>query len=287
MGIAEPNTKPTFASPLRYPGGKTRLASFLARAVDENFKKDEKVALVEPYAGGAGASLSLLFAGKVDEIIINDLDKAIYTFWNVAVSDPEFLIRKIQSIEISIDEWKKQKRIYATSTSDKKLAFATLFLNRTNRSGIMDGGPIGGVEQTSQWKIDARFTKRTIIDRLTQIKEYRDKIDVLGLDGIDLLKKLETDKQANNYFVFLDPPYYQKGKSLYLNHYNDENHRELAKFLEMSSLKWIMTYDNVTYIKNLYSKKRTSRYSIQHNAFESRIGREIMIFSDDIARVAM
>ncbi len=287
MEITKQKNKFVFASPLRYPGGKTRLALFLVRAMDKNFRDNERVILVEPYAGGAGASLVLLFAGKVDEIIINDLDKAIYTFWKVAVSNTDYLIRKIQRTDITIDEWKKQKRIYETTPNECKLAFATLFLNRTNRSGIMNGGPIGGMDQSSQWKIDARFTKETIIERLTQIKEYKRQIKVFRLDGIDLLKKLELDRKSKNYFVFLDPPYYQKGKSLYLNHYNDEDHQKLAKFLETSFLKWIMTYDNVPYIKNLYSKKRTNRFSVQHNAFESRVGREIMIFSDDIVKIAM
>ena len=275
--------KQVFASPLRYPGGKTRLASFLAKVIDKNFSKTEKIILVEPYAGGAGASLTLLFAGKVNKIIINDFDKAIYTFWQVAVSDTNYLIQKILRTEITVDEWRKQKNIYETTYNDYKLAFATIFLNRTNRSGIINARPVGGMGQNSEWKINARFTKQTIIDRLEKIKKFRNKIEVSKLDGVQLLKKLEKKSQAENYFIFLDPPYHQKGKSLYLNYYNDEDHKKLAIFLETSSLKWFMTYDDVPYIKELYSKNITREFSIQHNAFKSRIGREIMIFSDVVA----
>ena len=276
-----------FASPLRYPGGKRRLASFLAKAVNENFGAGERITLVEPYAGGAGASLALLFAGRVNKIIINDLDKAIYTFWKVAVLDTDYLIREIRRIDITINEWRKQKRIYLTSSNEYRLAFATLFLNRTNRSGIMYGNPIGGLEQSGEWKIDARFTKETIIGRLEKIKQYKDKISVFKLDGIKLLKKLEQHKRAKSYFVFLDPPYYQKGKSLYLNHYNNEDHQKLAEFLETSSLKWIMTYDNIPYIENLYSGRQTNKFSVQHNAYKSRVGKEIMVFSDNLNFVRM
>ncbi len=268
-----------FSSPLRYPGGKTRLANKLLEAMEKNFDQKEKVVLVEPYAGGAGASLALLFAKKVERIVINDLDKAIFTFWKIAVSDTDYLINKIKRTEVTIEEWRRQKAIYISTKDERKLAFATLFLNRTNRSGIMRGGPIGGFDQSGTWKVNARFTKKTIIDRLEKVKEFRNKIEVSNLDGVALLKRLEKRNSENQYFIFLDPPYFQKGQSLYLNHYNNEDHENLSEFLRKSSFKkWVMTYDDVPYIKNLYATMRTKGFAIQHNAYESKIGREVMIF---------
>ncbi|MGI6373978.1 MAG: DNA adenine methylase [Patescibacteria group bacterium] len=275
-----------FSSPLRYPGGKTRLANKLLEAIEKNCNQKEKVILVEPYAGGAGASLALLFAKKVEKIVINDLDKAIFTFWKIAVSDTDYLINKIRRTDITIEEWRKQKAIYASTKSKRKLAFATLFLNRTNRSGIMNGGPIGGTDQSGTWKVSARFTKQTIIDRLEKIKEFHNKIEVYNLDGIELLKKLEERKNRSQYFIFLDPPYFQKGQSLYLNHYSNKDHENLSEFLEKSSFKkWIMTYDDVPYIKNLYATMRTKGFAIQHNAYESKVGREVMIFPKEFIPV--
>lgn len=274
-----------FASPFRYPGGKTRLSNFLEKAIEGNFSENEKVILVEPYAGGAGASLKLLFSGKVSKIIINDLDRAIYSFWEIAVSDTDFLINEIRKVDISVDEWKKQRQIYNDPLStERKLAFATLFLNRTNRSGIIEGGPIGGMSQLGSWDIKARFIKNTIIERLEKIKEFRNRIKVRNLDGITLLKQLEKNKAKNSYFIFLDPPYYQKGQSLYLNHYIDKDHKRLLKFLEKSSLKWVMTYDDVDYIQSLYSGFRRSNFVISHSAFEARKGKEVLIFSNDVIK---
>lgn len=274
-----------FASPFRYPGGKTRLSNFLEKAIEKNFSENEGVILVEPYAGGAGASLKLLFSGKVSKIIINDLDRAIYSFWEIAVSDTDFLINEIRKVDISVDEWKKQRQIYNDPLStEKKLAFATLFLNRTNRSGIIEGGPIGGMSQLGSWDIKARFIKNTIIERLEKIKEFRNRIKVRNLDGITLLKQLEKNKAKNSYFIFLDPPYYQKGQSLYLNHYIDKDHKRLLKFLEKSSLKWVMTYDDVDYIQSLYSGFRRSNFVISHSAFEARKGKEVLIFSNDVIK---
>ncbi len=277
-----------FSSPFRYPGGKTRLASRLLEAIEKNFEQNEKVILVEPYAGGAGASLNLLFAGYVEKIVINDLDKSIYTFWKVAVSDTDYLISKIKRTEVTIKEWKRQKVIYFSTKSERKLAFATLFLNRTNRSGIMNGGPIGGVSQSGKWKIDARFNKKTIIERLKKIKKFKNKIEVCNLEGVEFLWKLEQRKNAKQYFIFLDPPYFQKGQSLYLNHYNEKDHEKLSAFLESSSFKkWMMTYDDVPYIKNLYMDMQTKGFLIQHNAYKSKVGREVMIFPKNFVSVVI
>lgn len=276
-----------FSSPLRYPGGKTRLAGFLYKTIEKNFSENEKIILVEPYAGGAGASLKLLFSGKVDRIIINDLDKAIFAFWKIAISDTDFLINEIKKVNIDIEEWKKQKEIYNNPFSSiKDLAFATLFLNRTNRSGIIEGGPIGGMEQEGFWNIQARFTKNTIISRLEKVKKFKNKISVRNLDGITLLKQLEKNKYKSRYFIFLDPPYYQKGKSLYLNHYIDKDHKRLLKLLEKSSLKWVMTYDDVSYIQNLYHNFRKTSFVINHSAFKAKIGNEVLIFSNNIIKTA-
>lgn len=268
-----------FSSPLRYPGGKTRLANFLWETIKKNFDKGEKITLVEAYAGGAGASLKLLFENKVEKLIINDLDKAIFCFWKTAIKNTDFLIKKIKTTHINLEERQKQKNIYKNPESkNKDLAFATLFLNRTNYSGIINAGPIGGRQQKSKWNVQARFNKKIIIERLEKIKKFKNQIEIKNLDGITLLKKL----QKNNYFVFLDPPYYQKGQFLYLNHYVEKDHQDLLKFLEKTSLKWVMTYDNVSYIRNLYEKFNKKEFTLNHSAFKSKEGKEIIIFADNI-----
>ena len=200
-------------SPLRYPGGKSSLSCFLATLIKNN--KIENCTYVEPYAGGAGAALTLLFLEKVDSIIINDLDKAIYSFWKAILNHTDKFVEKIQNVEISIEEWRRQKEIYRNKRSTQlDLGFAAFYLNRTNRSGIIEGGPIGGVNQTGKWLIDARFNKADLIERIKNIASYKSRIKVSNKDGIELLKLLHTNK---NYFIYLDPPYYVKGSCLYLN----------------------------------------------------------------------
>lgn len=264
-------------SPLRYPGGKTFLFPFFGKVIKENGL--EKVTYVEPFAGGAGAALALLFLEKVEKIVINDLDRAIYSFWKSAIFDSEKFTRKIRSIPVTVNEWKKQKATYNNPRSREfNLGFATFFLNRTNMSGILDGGPIGGLNQKGEWKIDARFNKENLIKRICQLALYKNRISVFNKDGLELIKEYLNKK---NTFIYLDPPYFEKGATLYLNHYQKRDHEELANQLNQNpDTFWLLTYDNKKEIRSLYSKRRIMNYSLNYNAYASRMGREMLILSD-------
>ena len=270
-------------SPLRYPGGKT----FLFPLFDNLIKESgfEKVTYVEPFAGGSGAALALLFLEKVDQIVINDLDKAIYSFWKSAIYDSGRFIKKLFLTPVTIREWKKQKLIYKNPQSGQfELGFATFYLNRTNISGILDGGPIGGMQQNGKWKISARFNKKALAEKINQLSLYKNRISVCNKDGIELIKEY-LDKK--NTFIYLDPPYFEKGAMLYLNHYKTEDHQALAEILNNNPKAiWLLTYDNKSEIKSLYSERKIVNYCLNYNAYESRKGREIMILSDPLA-VAM
>lgn len=266
-------------SPLRYPGGKTFLFSFFDDIIKNN--KLNGVTYIEPFAGGAGAALALLLLEKVDKIVINDLDKAIYSFWMSAVFNSEKFIKKIKSTPVTIDEWKKQKKIYSKCDDDQfKLGFAAFFLNRTNVSGILNGGPIGGINQLGKWKIDARFNKEKLIEMISRISMYKDRIIIKNEDGIKLI---HSYLHKENVFIYLDPPYYDKGAALYLNHYKNDNHVNLARELNNNPNSfWLLTYDDKKEIKNLYKDRRIVKFSFNYNAYESRLGKEVMILSDVI-----
>jgi DNA adenine methylase len=264
-------------SPLRYPGGKTFLFSFFDKVIKENGLGN--ITYIEPFAGGAGAALALLFLEKVERIVINDLDKAIYSFWKSAIFDSEKFIRKLFSTPVTINEWRKQKLIYKNPKSGCfDLGFATFFLNRTNISGIVNGGPIGGIQQKGKWKIDARFNKEKLAERICQLSLYKNRISVFNRDGVDLMNDYLNKK---NVFIYLDPPYYEKGAMLYLNHYKKEDHEVLAKLLNCNpDAFWLLTYDNKKEIKSLYPERKIVNFSLNYNAYESHKGKEILISSD-------
>lgn len=268
-------------SPLRYPGGKGRLSEYFKRILKENSLYD--AIYVEPYAGGAAVGLSLLFDEYVSEIIINDIDKSIFAFWYSVINSTDEFCRMIAKTPITIEEWKKQKNIQEKKNSDiLKLGFSTFFLNRTNRSGIIKAGVIGGLEQKGKWKIDARFNKEDLIRRIRRIALYKDRIKVYNKDAAELVRTLSKSLSKNVLF-YLDPPYYVKGKYLYLNYYNHDDHKQISvQIKKIKGQKWIITYDNVNSIKNLYQKFRKIKFSINYSAGKPSKGEEIMIFSDNI-----
>jgi DNA adenine methylase len=266
-------------SPLRYPGGKAALSSFFFEIISSN--KIVGCTYTEPFAGGAGAALTLLMWEKVDKILINDYDPGIYAFWNSIVHRPEEFLEKLKEVDVSVDEWKRQNEIYhSQDSSEIELGFSTFFLNRTNRSGIIKGRPIGGFDQSGQWKINARFNKESLSKRIKKISSYKHRISVRKTDGIQLMKNLYKDK---SFLFYIDPPYYMKGKSLYFNHYESSDHVLLASFLnENPNFNWILTYDNVPQVVSLYPDRAKFSFGLYYHTNSPKIGNEVLIKSDSI-----
>ena len=237
----------------------------------------------EPYAGGAGLALSLLFNNVVREIHINDYDVAVWSFWNAVLNQTNRLVKLIETTEVNIDEWHKQKEIFAKNrTTSLKRGFAFFFLNRTNRSGIIHkAGVIGGLKQNGNYKIDCRFNKIALIRKIKTISEYRHRIHLYNLDAVDFLNAVEPVMPTNS-LSYIDPPYYNKGASLYTSFYNHEDH--FAVSLNVLKLKkpWIMTYDNTPEITELYKSCRQVEFNLNYSVQTKRKGQEILVMSDSV-----
>jgi len=268
-----------FYSPLRYPGGKARIVNYIKQIFEENSLRGG--VYVEPYAGGASVALTLLFEGYVSKIIINDIDRSIFAFWYSVLNETDKFCKLIKKTPVNLKTWKAQKEIQKEKkTCDLlKLGFSTFFLNRTNFSGIIKAGVIGGQKQGGEWKIDARYNKEDLICKIKEIALYKHQIEIYNLDTIELINSLKKRLPKKTLFFF-DPPYYVKGKDLYLNYYNDEDHREVAEEIgKIMKQKWILTYDNVDFISNLYDNYKQLNYSLNYSAASARKGNELMIFS--------
>lgn len=268
-------------SPLRYPGGKKRLASFL-RLVIQNLNIPD-CTYVEPFAGGAGAALSLLLDGAVNRIVINDCDKAIYSFWRAVKSEPGALIDRIIKTPVTIDEWYRQREIYDSAKSySLDLAFATLFLNRTNRSGILKAGPIGGYRQSGAWKLDVRFDKHSIVEKINLIAKDKDRIAVYNKDVITFLRKHVKSLKGGLFFYF-DPPYYRKGQKLYKNFLTPQDHQKIHDVITKEIAEpWIMTYDDVDDVVDMYCNCQIRRFDLVYSVANKGAASELMIFSDGV-----
>ena len=264
------------SSPLRYPGGKSAMASLLGRIRKLNGVGDRAIA--EPFAGGAGASLTLLYLEETPEIYINDADPAIHDFWWATINRPKQFADMISTTRVSIAEWRRQRDVYRDRGRVSRLrrGFAAFYLNRCNRSGIIvNGGPIGGVNQKGNWKINARFNKPDLRCRCEKVAEYRDRVRVSGRDGIEFIESLDADSTL----FFIDPPYFAKGKTLYMNVLDEEYHVALAARLKsMADAAWVLTYDDCPEIRRIYRGWTTIRpFSLRYAAATRRSGKEILI----------
>lgn len=232
---------------------------------------------VEPFAGGSGVGLRLLFDEYVDEIVLNDLNAGIAAFWRAVFFGTDELLDLLASCDVTVEEWHRQFAAYKSSSSgDLERGFATIFLNRTNRSGILDARPIGGLQQEGAWKIDARFNKQSLTTRIKRVAKYASRVTVCEEDGVGLIERFIDDGES---FVYADPPYLDQGDELYLNTLSWDDHRRLADLLR-DAAGWFLTYDADPRVPNvLYEGLRCAEFQTSHTAAKQHVGSEYAVFA--------
>lgn len=275
--------RPREGSPLRYPGGKASLSGYFASVIDALDLSDPTY--VEPYAGGAGAAISLLTSNKVSRVVINDLDPAIAAFWSSVVSRNTAFLDLLSETEVTLAEWRKQREVYQRRDLQDPLTlgFATFFLNRTNRSGVLHAGVIGGQEQSGTYKIDARYNKVELARKIELIGLHSSQIVVSSIDGRQVVEKYSSDDSA---LIYVDPPYVEMGGSLYMNAFTRNDHALLAACLNRNrDANWILTYDNADIIRTLYSERVQMEFDLLYSAHKREIATELMILSDSVGEL--
>ena len=270
----------THYSPLRYPGGKSSIFKFISSLISENHLIGIEYA--EPYAGGAGLALRLLVEGFVRKIYINDLDNAVYSFWKTIIEETNKFCAWIDTLEINLDVWNHYRNVYMNQEKHSafNLAQATFFLNRTNVSGVIKGGVIGGLKQTGPYKIGARFNKQELIERIRTVGQYSNNIVISNYDGLDFIKIFKRMKKE--VLLYLDPPYVNKAAKLYMNYFSIEDHKLLAKQISKMKNRYIVSYDRNELIFCLYHKQNKFVYDIQQST-SNKTGSEVLIFSDNLS----
>lgn len=268
------------ASPLRYPGGKGCLSGLLTDVLDLNDLRG--CVYYEPYAGGAGAALELLRSDAVSEVFINDADVRIGAFWESVLDETDRFVEEIFEVPLTIDEWRRQHDACANPAKGNRFStgFAAFYMNRCNRSGVLSGaGPIGGYAQAGKWKLDVRFNRETLAERVLALGRLRERIHVFNTDALDFLKKqLPRGNARKQVLVYLDPPYVNKGQRLYLNSYEARDHKKLANYITpQSTLPWIMSYDDTDLVRQLYADQQLALLPIRYSLQEKRDARELLI----------
>jgi DNA adenine methylase len=269
-------------SPLRYPGGKAKLFEFFVRLIDQN--KLLGCRYCEPYAGGAGLALKLLSGGFVASIALNDLDEAIWAFWHSAFEQNDALCSLIENATLTIDEWRWQKEIWQSKDLSDPLAlgFATFYLNRTNRSGIIEGaGPIGGYAQSGTWRLDARFNPERQVEAVRALAPFKSRVAISRLDALDFIGMTLKDPDA---LTYLDPPYYVKGSKLYRNAYAHDDHVAVKDaVIRHPAGRWVISYDAVDPIFDIYEEFEPILYSLGYSAGTVATGQEVIYLSEDLS----
>lgn len=234
----------------------------------------------EPYAGGCGLALALLYGGHVSDIHINDIDPAIWSFWHCVLNDYDAFAERVRQTPVTIHEWLHQREVYRAQGQDTlALGFAAFFLNRTNRSGIIKAaGVIGGLGQTGDYKLDCRYNHDDLLRRMARVRKYRDRIHLTRLDALEFIAHCERRLPVDS-LLFIDPPYFKKGAGLYTSFYRPEDHAQVANAVLSASLPWVVTYDDVPEIRQLYRDRRQFTFDINYSLHEKRVGNELLVAS--------
>lgn len=271
---------PTTESPLRYPGGKTQLAPFVSDLLRINDLQQGVYA--EPFAGGAGLAWRLLLSGQVGEVWLNDIDPCVYALWDAVLNQPDALCERIAETPITLDEWHRQRSVFLDSnalTLDR--AFSTLFMNRTNRSGILLGGVIGGKSQDGTYKLDCRFNRVELIRKIQRISRHRDVVRLTRLDAAECITQWSEQLPPRS-LINIDPPYFVKGQELYINFYTPADHASLAAVIRKLRCPWMLTYDDVPQVEDLYSGLPIYRKSLVYYAQVKRKANELLVLSPQL-----
>ena len=271
-----------YYSPLRYPGGKGKLASFMEYMIDQ--LGHQGGTYIEPFAGGAGIAMELLLRNVVSRIVINDYDKAVWSFWKAILTETDRFVEEIRTVPLTVDEWQKQHEILVTQ-NDKysfELGFAAFYLNRTNRSGIIKGGVIGGQEQAKDWKMDVRFKREELVTRIQRIAARKKDIKLYNKDVNSFIKNYVPLYEENT-LIYFDPPYFRKGQQLYMNFFNYKDHVRIEQEIrEHVNCDCIITYDYEPQIEEIYHNYNLRLYDLNYSVSTKRKANELMIFKDGI-----
>ena len=236
---------------------------------------------IEPYAGGAGIAWELLITGVVRRVVVNDISPHVSAFWTCVLEHTDDLCRQIREAPLTVEEWDRQKAVFARpgNSSTLDLGFSCFYLNRTNRSGILNGGLIGGRGQDARWCMDARFNREDLIRRITKIAECAGRIEVSCKDASLFLRE-RWNSFGKKDLIYVDPPYFEKGRMLYYDAYGPDDHADVAALLaELSGASWVVSYDDLDEIRRLYEPAPRLEYSIGYSARRRARGQEIMFFS--------
>lgn len=272
---------PITDTPLRYPGGKTQMTPLVLDIMRSNGL--HQGFYCEPFAGGAGIACRLLVNGHISEAWINDIDPSIHAFWHSVLNQTDALCDLVERTPITLEEWHSQRAVQQLARPSRlALGFSTLFLNRTNRSGILKGGVIGGFEQRGAYSIDCRFNRTDLVRKIRRLALYRDQVRLSCVDALEFIREAVPTLPKRS-LVNIDPPYFAQGPDLYTSFYTPDDHAALSRAVRAIRRPWLLTYDDAPEIARLYAGLPGTRLSLTYYAQVKRPGVELFIASPSVS----
>lgn len=268
-------------SPLRYPGGKALLVPYISGVIEENYLGG--CTFFEPYAGGSSVSLELLRLGFISNAVLVEKDPLVFAFWWSVFNSTDELCAAVAACPVTIDTWNElqpTKLVLDPFSSDYsllQLGTAGLFFNRTNFSGIMGAGPIGGALQKSAYKINCRFNSVKLIRQIRAASEFSNRVQLHFGDALTFLRKNTHVISSGFSFVYIDPPYYVQGSKLYRFSYKDQDHVALATFIREQGYPWLLSYDDHPRIRELYENTQVQPIYLDYKVRSSKTAQELLI----------
>jgi DNA adenine methylase len=227
---------------LRYPGGKSKAVEKIITNIPSNIKEFR-----EPMVGGGSVSLVIKQLFPNIKVKINDLNYDLICFWKTLRDNPDKLIKEVKRIKKAYKDGRKLYKDLITKSNGNEFERAVRFfvLNRITFSGTTDAGGY------SQQAFEKRFTD-SAIERLKIASEIVKDFEITH----GYYEKLLFE-DGEGVFIFLDPPYYSTVKSrlygkngeLHLNF----DHKRFASNMKKCQHLWLITYDDCTEIRELFS----------------------------------
>lgn len=264
---------------LRYPGGKTKIKKTILSKLIKIYDNDNDInEYREPFFGGGSIGLEFIKESpNIKNFWLNDKDFGIYALWKSVLSNPtelKFLVREFVPTVGKFYEFKNDLLFGEKSDDIVNIGFKKLAIHQISYSGLgtKSGSPQGGKSQKSKYKIDCRWSPNHIcknIDNINNLFCSRN-IKITNLDFSEILDGGEA-------LIYLDPPYYEKGGELYQYSFNFWDHLKLAESLKLTKNKWLLSYDDCSEIRKLYSWAQTEEINLNYTINSSRNKNELLI----------
>jgi DNA adenine methylase len=245
----------------RYPGGKSRIAHQIVKEMG-NIQEYR-----EPFFGGGSIGLEVLESLPLGaDVWVNDKYPPLASLWKMIIEDPYPLMDRISEYVPTVDDFFRIKQIFLGMPeilSEEERAMMCLVLHQISFSGlgVKAGGPIGGKTQKGTYKVDCRWSPRTLNAKILKAHRLFQRANVT-CTAVDYVRLLEDATPQTT--VYLDPPYYVRGNDLYQEPFSVQDHEELAVILRGLDCKWFISYDDCPEIRDLYSWAKIIEFKRQY-----------------------